>query len=187
MKKLFALLLLPLVVGCGPIYGQLMRLNEGIKDFTVVSGRLDTLQPGSTIVVAAPFAKRAAAYYICRNDDPVAFAEQLSARGFTTALTFEPDPGQLTATTLRLRNSSAGELQRELQLPTPPEFILFGTLLTRETSVAPLRGVVMKQSFRLEFYDLRDRQSTVVEVAAQTLVQDSIETMVAELLRQRSN
>lgn len=184
MKRFLVLLLVvPLLASCGPIYGQLMRLQEGIKEFQIVSGPLETLRPRASIVIAAPFTKRPEAYFICRNDDPISFADHLQARGYKTSLTFEEDPAQVAAADAKLRSRSALELQQELHLDAPPDLILFGTLLKRETTVAPLRGVVMEQAFRLEFFDLATRTSTVVEIAARTLAQDSIATMVEELVR----
>ena len=182
MKKIISLLLLvQFLSACGPIYGQLMRLSEGIKTYQPISGQL-RLPPGSRLLIVAPFAKRAKASFICRNDDPVAFAEHFTARGFKADLTFIQNPAEQAANEARLRSLSAAALQAELQLAAPPDFLLFGTLLKRETTVAPLRGVVMEQAFRLEFLDLSSRQTTVIEVAARTLAQDSIGAIVDELV-----
>ncbi|HSH12992.1 MAG TPA: hypothetical protein VLA15_04560, partial [Desulfurivibrionaceae bacterium] len=59
--------------------------------------------------------------------------------------------------------------------------VMFGTVLSRETIVAPTRGIIMEVGYRLEFYNPANGQSTVVEITVHEHVKDCIKLVVEEL------
>lgn len=182
-RILLTLLLSLALAACGPIYGQMMLADNGIKDFSVRKGRLSDLRRGESILVYGPFAKTGDAFYICRGEDAAHFATEMQKAGFKTELYIEHTFKNLQQTASALRGMTPEQLRSELQLDILPDKILFGTILTRHFSVAPARGVEARQSFRLEFFDLKGRDPLVVEIASEEMVQDSIPGMVAELRR----
>lgn len=181
--KLFAVLgIVLLLTACGPIWGGLMKIEEGIKDFEVRSGSLSDLRPGRSLLVFGPFSKTDAAFYICRGEDAAQFnAEFVRAGLFRSELYLERNYKELDQTAQRLRALPPEQLKEEFGLGIVPDVILFATLTRRETTVAPARGVVMEESFRLEFYDTRARTSTVLEVTVRDLAERCIPTLVKEL------
>lgn len=170
-----------LLSACGPIFGQVMRVNEGVKEFRVVSGSLSTLRPGSRIVVVGPFAKTGAAYEICRGDDAANFAEKLRGIGFTTELYLDRGEIEPQKLSQELRGLTAAELAQRLELATPPDLILLGVLTQREATVAPARGIVVSEAFRLEFVDPVSRQSVVIDLAVRSIAQEALPRLVEEL------
>jgi len=171
-----------LLSACGPIWGGLMKIEEGIKAFEVRSGNLSDLRPGSSLLVFGPFAKTDEAFYICRGEDAAQFNAEFDRAGlFRSELYLERNYKELAQTAQRLRATSPEQLKTDLELDIVPEKILFATLTRRETTVAPARGVVMEESFRLEFYDTRLRTSTVLEVTVRDLAERCIPTLVKEL------
>ena len=65
-----------------------------------------------------------------------------------------------------------------MQLEYRPDYLLFGTILQREMTVAPTRGLVMTVGYRLEFYHLATGESTVVEATVRDLFPDCIPSIV---------
>lgn len=189
MKKLIGLLLITLLLtACGPIFGQLMKLSEGIKSFAVREGQLSTIKTGGTLLVFAPFAKSDDAFFICKGETEYAFSAEFLRTGlFQSEYYLERQPQQVAATSSWLREASAGDIRGKLQLQSAPQTILFGTLLKRETTVAPMRGVVMDEFYRLEFYDVAAKRSVIVELAVRELAEKTVATAVAELHRQLLN
>ncbi len=182
MLPLFSLLIL---AGCGPIYGQAMRPSEGIKEFRITEGTLADLRPGSALLVYGPMAKTEKAYYICKGEDDSEFAAALASAGlFQTELHLERPFANVRPTAERLRGMSAAEVRNALQLKVAPDQILFGTIMEREVTVAPARGVIMTVGYRLEFFDLATHKSTVVEVKAKEPADQTIHAIVEELRRQ---
>jgi hypothetical protein len=59
-----------------------------------------------------------------------------------------------------------------------------GTILSREMTAAPTRGVIMTARYRLEFLNLTDGLTTVIEVAAQDMFQDVVPNTVKYLAKQ---
>lgn len=185
MKRLILLLgAVLLLSGCGLIYGQMMGAGDGVKSFRVVEGRLGALQPGGTLLVYGPFAKTDAAFYICRGEDAAKLSEALGKAGpFHSELYLERDYDHLERTARALRDESPQHLQASLGLDAPPQWLLFGTILQRSTSVAPGRGVEMAVAYRLEFFNIASRESTVVEVGVQELAQKTVPLVAEELAR----
>ncbi len=180
-KRFAAIGLVLLLTACGPILGGLMKIEEGIKQFEVRSGSLSDLRPGRSLLVFGPFAKTDEAFYICRGEDAAQFnAEFVRAGLFRSELYLERDYKALEQTARRLRATAPEQLKTDLGLDIVPDTILFATLTRRETTVAPARGVVMEESFRLEFYDTRAGTSTVLEVAVRDLAERCIPTLVKE-------
>ena len=79
---------------------------------------------------------------------------------------------------------SPAQLRERYNLEQDPARVVFGTIMKRQTVIAPTRGVVMIVAFRLEFYDPASRDSTVVMVAVRDLAERCIPLAVEELVRQ---
>jgi hypothetical protein len=171
-----------LMSGCGPIIGQLMKASEGMKGFEVLDGDLRSLQAGGPLLVYGPFDKTSEAFYIARGEDAADFRTEMAEAGlFETELYLERVYDQMSRTAEVLRSADPGQIQRDFGLSAAPSKILFGTILHRETIVAPTRGLVMSVGYRLEFYDLQTGESTVIEMAVRDLVRNCIPRMVREL------
>ncbi len=177
-----------LLSGCGPVIGQVMRIADGLKEFELTQGKIEDLAGGGELLVYGPFAKTSEAFYICRGEDAAHFAEELVKAGlFQSSLRLdreELDPSRAAAL---LKTLGAEELRRKFGLEKAPEKVLLGTILYRRTIVAPTRGVVMDVGYRLEFYDPRSRQSTVIEVAVRDLAERTVPRLVEELTRRLRN
>lgn len=183
LRYLLPLLLLTALSGCGLIYGQVMRSAEGVGEIQVISGDIAGLRPGSRVLVIGPFAKTRDAFYICRGEEAAYFAQQFKEKGlFQSDLYVRPgfDDPQLAVN--EIKGMAPEQLTARLGLDRNPELILFGTILTREMSVAPGRGVVMTVSYRLEFYNPATRQSTTLEVATRDIFADCIPGIVEALM-----
>ena len=171
-----------LLASCGPIFGQMTKGGDGVKEFDVVQGSLATLRPGAKLLVYGPFAKTAEAYYICRGEEAAHFATAMAEAGlFGTDLYLEHTYNKVEKTAAALRGKSPEQLKAELELDILPDTILFGTLLRRDATVAPTRGVLMDITYRLEFYDVKSRQSTVLEMRVKHLAERCVPEVVAEL------
>ena len=188
MKKILLVIiaitsLLPLT-GCGPIIGQVMRLSEGVKDFKVIHGNLNQIHVGSNLLVVGPFAKAPGAYYLSRGDDAAAFPEAIKKTGlFKTDLYIGPkftNNDKVNA----LRHKSGIQISQELNLSQVPDYIMYGTILDRDTIVAPTRGLIMQVGYRLEFVNLENKSSVVIEVAVKDHFRDCIATVAEEIARQ---
>lgn len=181
MKRLrWILLSTVLLTACGPIAGQLMKLSEGVKSFAVTQGSLAALPKGGPLLVYAPFGRTPEAFVICKGETEDQFATALTRAGLFQGESYlERQSGAVTATAAWLRQATGAEIQQKFALRAPPGTILFGTLLKRETTVAPLRGVVVDEAYRLEFFNLATRQSVTVEIAVRELAEKSVTTAVA--------
>ncbi|MBU0730089.1 MAG: hypothetical protein KKE17_03860 [Proteobacteria bacterium] len=182
-RTLLVLALLFILAGCGPIIGQLMRMSEGIKDFTVVSGNLGTVKPGMDIVVVGPFDLKEGAYSIARGDEAVILADKLKRHHlFDTEIYFLRKYGTLTKDIMEMKSESAAKLQKRLGRDGGlPDLILFGTIVSRDTIVAPTRGLITEVKFLLDFYDPAQKSSVVVEITVRDLFRDYIDTVIEEL------
>ncbi len=173
-----------LLSGCGPVIGQVMRVADGLKEFELTQGKIEDLAGGGELLVYGPFAKTSEAFYICRGEDAAHFAAELAEAGlFKSSLRLdreELDPSRAAAL---LKTLGAEELRQKFGLEKAPEKVLLGTILYRRTIVAPTRGVVMDVGYRLECYDPRSRQSTVIEVAVRDLAERTVPRLVEELTR----
>lgn len=141
LRFVIVLLLTVVLAGCGPLFGQISALSDGVKEVRVLKGELAGLPAGAALLVYGPFDKTAEAFYLCRGEDAADFAAALEEAGlFSAALYLERDFDRRAKTAAELRRTSGPELQRQLDLDQIPEMILFGTILERRTSVAPTRG-----------------------------------------------
>lgn len=185
LKRL--LLIVPLLlslVSCGPIVGQLMRLADGVKNFQVVQGDLAALKKGQRILVVGPFETAPGAWDIARGDDAVFFYNEFNRAGsYPAELHMGDRYGKAARTIAEVKAKSAAQLKVDYQLDNEPGLVMFGTVLSRDTIVAPTRGIIMEVAFRLEFYNPADGKSTVVDIAVHEHVKDSIKLVVEELAR----
>lgn len=171
---------------CGPIIGQVMRTTDGIKNFQVIEGALSDLKPGSRLLVFGPFARTAEAFYISRGEDAYTFADSFNEAGlFQTETYLERDYARLDQRAAALRDKTPAQLAADLELKAPPQLILFGTLVERETIIAPTRGVVMTTAYRLEFFNPSTGNSTVLEVTVKDLFEDCIPSVVRAIMNQQ--
>ncbi len=174
-----------LLGACGPIIGGMMVAGNGVKDFRVVSGSLDTLRPGAKLAVIGPFDKTPEAFYICRGEDDAYFVSSFKQSGLFAAELAIPDrfPKQLPKAA-DWRGKSSAEIQQALQLSAPPDYVMSGTILRREMVAAPVQGVIMKVAFRLDFLEVATGKSTSLEIDVQELFQDAVPAIAKELGRQ---
>lgn len=183
MKRL--LLVVPLLLSlasCGPILGQLMRMADGVKNFQVIKGDLATLKKGEKILVIGPFETAPGAWDIARGDDAVFFYNEFNRAGFFPAEVHMSNRyGKAAKVVAEVKAKNAAQLQVDYQLDNEPGLVLFGTVLSRETIVAPTRGIIMEVGYRLEFYNPTNGQSTVVEITVHEHVKDCIKLVVEEL------
>ncbi len=178
-----ALLLIGLLVGCGPIIGAGMVAGGGVKDFRVISGQTQSLTPGSSVLVVGPFAKTEQAYYICRGEEAANFASAFNSIGLFQADYYLGDRFADTAGKLEhLKGLSAAQIKSELDLNSIPQFLVSGTILNRSTVAAPAKGVLMDVGYRLEFYELSTKQVTLMEVQVKDLFQECINDVVSDLM-----
>jgi len=182
-KHLWLLGLCVLLAGCGPLIGLGSKISDGIGKVTV-TGEASSLKNSGELLVFAPFAKTEKAFYICRGEEARNFADELQRQKlFSTSYYLEQDTEREAATAKKLRTLSAAEVQKELGLKREPKMILFGTLLSRDETAIPLRGVVMETVYRLEFYDIAAKTSTTFEIEGHFLAEEMVGEVVAELGR----
>jgi len=184
--QLIALLGIVLAIGgCGPIFGLVEQVGEGMTSFTVVKGKLADLKAGSSVLVFGPFDKTESAYYICRGEDAARYDEEFrKKRLFDSSLHVERDRRAASEEAKNLRRISSEEIQRIYDLDSPPEWIVLGTLLERRTTVAPTRGVIMTEGYRLEFYSPKTRSSVIIESYVKIRPEHTVPLIVEELVSQ---
>jgi hypothetical protein len=182
----FRALIIPVLLflaGCGPIIGASMVAGGGVKDFTVVSGQLQDLKPGSRVLVIAPFTKTEQAYYICRGEEAANFTTAFNTAGlFQADFHMEDRFGTDSAWLNSLKQKTPAQIQSELGLAEAPDLLMTGVILHRSTIAAPTQGIMMDVGYRLEFYDLHKQQTTQVEVQVKDLFQNCINSTVGELM-----
>lgn len=183
MKRI--LLIMPLLlalVSCGPIIGQLMRVADGVKSFQVVKGDLAALKKGQRILVVGPFDLASGAWDVARGDEAVFFYNEFNlAKHYTAELHMGDRYGKAAKTVAEVKAKNAAQMKADYQLEGEPGLVMFGTVLSRETIVAPTRGIIMEVGYRLEFYNPADGKSTVVEVTVHEHVKNCIKLVVEEL------
>lgn len=162
-KAFWAGLCLLLLSACGPMIGGMMVASNGIKDFKVVQGNLSALTPGSQIAVLGPFDKTEQAFCICRGEEAAAFTSAFNQFGLFSA---ELDVGtrfpEKLPTTAQFKGHTQADTQQRLGLQKSPDIVMSGTILSREMVAAPANGVIMTATYRLEFLNLADGQTTVI-------------------------
>ena len=84
----------------------------------------------------------------------------------------------------QVRGLTPEQLRERYGLAEAPTRVVFGTIMKRETVIAPTRGVVMIVAYRLEFFDPASKDSTVLVVAVRDLAERCIPLAVEELRRQ---
>jgi len=184
-KAFWAGLCLLLLSACGPMIGGMMVSSNGIKDFKVMQGNLSALTPGRQVVVLGPFDKTDQAFYICRGEEAAAFTSAFNQFGlFSAELDVEtrfpeklPEAGQF-------KGRTPAEVQQALGLQKTPDIVMSGTILSRGMVAAPANGVIMTATYQLEFLNLVDGQTTVIEVSTKDLFQDVIPNTVKHLAAQ---
>jgi len=183
-RIVFVMPLLLLLSSCGPIIGQLMRASEGVKDFRVTAGSLADVAQAKNILVVGPFAREAGAYYIARGDEAGMFFQEINNTGKLRAELHIGDRfGDLAETAASLRSMSPSQLKEQLGLKGEPDLVLFGTILERETIVAPTRGIIMQVAYRLEFFNPATNGSTIVEIKVKKHFKDCVNLVVNEIMR----
>ncbi|MDF1554509.1 MAG: hypothetical protein P1P84_15670 [Deferrisomatales bacterium] len=171
------------LTGCGPIIGQMMRAADGVKAFEVKHGTLEGLGRGKSALVLGPFAKTSEAFYIARGEDAVGFAEEFQRQGVLQA-TVRVEPMGTAVDPEQVRGLTPEQLRERYSLAEAPARVVFGTIMKRETVIAPTRGVVMIVAYRLEFFDPLSKASTVLMVAVRDLAERAIPLAVEEIRRQ---
>lgn len=184
MRLLLAIVLLAALSGCGPIYSSISKSSEGIQEFKVVKGNLSSLKPGGNLLVYGPFAKTGNAYYIAKGEDASQFNGRIAQAGFQKSeLYLERNYKDLEQTAALMRQKSPAQLKADYNLDVEPATILFGTIVQRgPVTVMPFRAV-MPETFRLEFFDVAAKTSTVVEVRVKMRYEEIVPSIVEEIMR----
>ncbi len=189
--RLYRAVVIPLLLlfaGCGPIIGASMVAGGGAKDFTLVSGQLKNLKPGSRVLVVAPFAKTDQAFYICRGEEAANFTSIFNDTGLFQADFHLSDRFAKESNLVdQLKQKAPAQIQSELGLAEPPDLLMSGVILNRSMVAAPAQGIMMDVGYRLEFYDLRSQNTTSVEIQVKDLFQECIGDAVNALMNQISS
>jgi hypothetical protein len=82
---------------------------------------------------------------------------------------------------------NVSQLKAEFNLKNEPDLVMFGTVLERETIVAPTRGIIMQVGYRLEFYNPATNGSTIIEITVKKHFKDCIKLVVSEIIRRAEN
>lgn len=201
MLRYFLLLAsLILLTSCvGPLYGQAMKLSEGLKSYEVVKGDIAELKKVKNLLVVGPFLGTGEEHHMCipkaegtfpftsdiifisKHNDAQRFAAGLEKAGlFDTELYLEVYYDRIEATTKRLRAMSRQEMQNEFKLKTLPEMVLFGVVKKINHKIAPLRGIIIDVEYLLEFYNPETRQSIVIDVAVFEMFNEDLNTIIGE-------
>lgn len=191
---------LVLLSACGPLYGQSMKLSEGLKGYEVVKGDVAELKKVKNLLVLGPFLGASDEHHMCipreegtfpftsdiifisKHNDAQRFAAAFEKAGlFDTELYLEVYYDRIEETTKRLRAMNRLEMEKELKLKTAPELVLFGVVKKIEHKIAPLRGVLVDVQYELEFYNPETRQSIVIDVAVFEMFNEDMNTIVKEI------
>ena len=171
-----------ILASCGPILGQLAKVSEGVKSFDVTKGKVSTLKSVKNLLVVGPFTKGDKGRYICRGEDAMILNDEFNRTGlFKSAVFIERDADKADSQKAALMAKSGDALKSELGLKSAPDTLLFGTILYRDTTIAPSRGIVMDLKLKLEFYNVSSKKTTTVIIHAKELSRDLTAALVAEL------
>jgi hypothetical protein len=178
-------LLMLTLSACGPMIGGMMVAGNGVKDFKVLQGDLSNLPSGSRVAVLGPFDKTPEAFYICRGEEAAAFSSAFNQSGlFSAELDVKTRFPEELPQASQFKGQTQAEVQKALGLQQSPDLIMSGTILSREMVAAPAQGVIMTVAYRLEFLNLGNGRTTVIEVAIKEMFQDVIPETVEYLVKQ---
>lgn len=184
-KAFWAGLCLLMLSACGPMIGGIMVASNGVKDFDIHQGKLTDLSTGSRIVVLGPFDKTPEAFYICRGEDAAGFTSAFNQTGlFSAELAIDTRFPDELPQARQLKGQTTAEVQKTLGLEKSPDLVMSGTILSREMVAAPAQGVIMTVAYRLEFLNLDNGRTTVIEVTTKDMFQDVIPETVEHLAKQ---
>ena len=187
-KAFWAGLCLLMLSACGPMIGGMMVSNNGVKDFKVLQGSITDLATGSRVAVLGPFDKAPEAFYICRGEEAAAFTSAFNQTGlFSAELAIDTRFPDELPQARQFKDRTKADLQKTLELEQAPDLIMSGTILSREMVAAPAQGVIMTAAYRLEFLNLGNGQTTVIEITTKELFQDVVPETVEELAKEMSN
>jgi hypothetical protein len=134
------------------------------------------------VLVVAPFSTAGTGFEPARGDDAARFDDGFERFGlFKTQFHFVQEPGKAPALEKELSGMTPEDVAEKLGLPTAPDYLFTGTILSTETVVAPMHGVILHTSHRLKFLDLRTKKAVVVETEVKELFRDAIPTVVEAL------
>ena len=178
----------PFLCSCGIIAGTVMTAGGGVDRVEALAGDAARFSSGKNLLVLAPFLLGEDGYYISRGDDAANLVSAMNrAKLFKANTLFDTDYDNLEAVTKRYKAMSAQELQKSAALDTPPDYLLVGKVLSRDTIVAPMQGVMMDVSYRFELTNLKTGDLLVFEVDASDLFREVAPAIVeaaSELLTQ---
>lgn len=175
-----ALLALFAFSACGPLLGLASKTTEG-TDVRTIGGDPSAIKAGARLAILSPFPKTKGGFYIVKGEDERRFAEEFRRLGLFRA---EAAPGSASAdadAAKALAAKTPAALKAELGLAEEPDVLLTGTLLSRKTYVAPMRGVVMAVSWRLVFTELKGGRSWTVDAESKELAEETIPRIVERI------
>jgi len=184
-KAFWAGLCLLMLSACGPMIGGIMVASNGVKDFDVLQGKLTDLPAGSRIAILGPFDKTPEAFYICRGEEAAGFTSAFNQVGlFSAELAIDTRFPDELPQARQFKGQTPTEVQKALGLEKGPDLVMSGTILRREMVAAPAQGVIMTVAYRLEFLNLGNGRTTVIEVTTKDMFQDVIPETVEHLAKQ---
>lgn len=171
-----------LLAGCGPMIGGMMVSGNGVKEFRVVKGSLEEIRPGARLAVLGPFATTESSFEICRGEEAALFASSFNQTGlFAAELAMQDRLVETPPQLANWRNKDPLSVQMALQLSEAPEILMSATILYREMIPAPVKGIVMKVAYRLNFLELGTGKETSVEISSQQMFRDAVPASVEAL------
>lgn len=181
-KWLFLSCVLFLLSACGPMMGSMMVASNGVKNFDVVHGQLQNLQPGTRLAVLGPFATTPSSFEICRGEEAAIFTSTFNQTGlFTAELAMSSRLVEDSPQVADWRGQTAAAIQQKLALQKTPDFLMSAVILYREMVPAPTKGIVMKVGYRLDFLALKSGQESSVEIQVQEMFQAAVPAAVDAL------
>lgn len=178
---LIAVCLLPLSA-CGPMIGGMMVSSNGIKEFRVIGGNLDMIQPADRVAVLGPFATTESSFIICSGEEAAAFVSNFNQTGlFASELAMNKRLVNTPPRSADWHGKTPASVQKSLGLSYPPDVLMSATILSREMVPAPAQGIIMKVTYRLDFLELTSGKETSVEIAVQQMFRDAVPAAVEAL------
>ncbi|MBU0675268.1 MAG: hypothetical protein KJ950_11545 [Proteobacteria bacterium] len=184
---------------CGPIYGQALRLTEGVKNYEVTVGDVHELNQGGNLLVVGPFLGAGEEHHMCvprencvfpynaeisfvsKYNDAQRFADGFKKAGlFDTQLYLEVYYDDLPGTVDRMKTLTPDQIKAAFKLSEVPDLILFGSVMKRRHKIAPLRGMEVNVRYLLDFYNPSSQKSVQIDVEVFELFKNDLKTIISE-------
>jgi len=164
--------------------GGMMTASNGVKEFNLERGSLETLKPGSRLAVLGPFATTPSSFEICRGEEAAIFTSVFNQTGlFSAELAMNSRFSEESTQVADWHGKSPQSIKETFSLDNPPDVLMSAVILYREMIPAPTKGIVMKVGYRLDFLDLATGKETSVEIMVQEMFNDAVPSSVDALAK----